>query len=43
MDEERFKELVDKFGKVLRLKVVVDDIGYLRGFGFVFYELYEEV
>ncbi|XP_068705555.1 polyadenylate-binding protein 1A-like [Montipora capricornis] len=42
MDEERFKELADKFGKVLSLKVVVGDSGRSKGFGFVSYESPEE-
>ncbi|XP_068705552.1 polyadenylate-binding protein 4-like isoform X2 [Montipora foliosa] len=42
MDDERFKELADKFGKVLSPKVVVDDTGRSKGFGFVSYESPEE-
>ncbi|XP_068736959.1 polyadenylate-binding protein 1A-like [Montipora capricornis] len=42
MDDERFKELADKFGKVLSLKVEVDDTGRSKGFGFVSYESPEE-
>lgn len=42
MDEDRFKDLADKFGKVLSLKVVTSDTGRARGFGFVSYETPEE-
>ena len=42
MDEERFKELTEKSGKVLSLKVVLSDSGRSRGFGFVSYETPEE-
>jgi len=42
MDETRLKELTDKFGKVLSLKVVVGDSGRSRGFGFVSFETPEE-
>ncbi|KAJ7389282.1 Polyadenylate-binding protein 4 [Desmophyllum pertusum] len=42
MDEDRFKTLVDKFGKVLSLKVVVGDQGNAKGFGFVSFETPEE-
>ena len=42
MDEERFKELADQFGKVLNIKVVHGDSGLSKGFGFVSYEAPEE-
>ena len=42
MDEDRFKELAVKFGKVLSLKVVVGESGRSKGFGFVSYETPEE-
>ena len=42
MDEDRFRDLVEKYGKVLSLKVVISDQGRAKGFGFVSYENPEE-
>ncbi|PFX16916.1 Polyadenylate-binding protein 4 [Stylophora pistillata] len=42
MTEEGFKELVDEFGKILSLKVVISDQGRSKGFGFVSFETPEE-
>ena len=42
MDEERLRELAEKFGKVLSLKVETDESGYPKGFGFVDYETPEQ-
>uniref|UniRef100_A0A3Q4AFV5 Polyadenylate-binding protein n=1 Tax=Mola mola TaxID=94237 RepID=A0A3Q4AFV5_MOLML len=42
MDDERLKELFDKYGKTLSVKVMTDPIGKSRGFGFVSYEKHED-
>ena len=42
MDEERLKELAEKFGHVLSLKVVIGECGRSKGFGFVSYETPEQ-
>ena len=42
MDEERLKELAEKFGKVQSLKVETDKSGCSKGFGFVCYESPED-
>ncbi|XP_044181819.1 polyadenylate-binding protein 1A-like isoform X3 [Acropora millepora] len=42
MDEERLRELAEKFGHVLSLKVVTDESGCSKGFGFVSYETPEQ-
>ena len=42
MDDERLKELAEKFGHVLSLKVVTDESGRSKGFGFVSYETPEQ-
>ena len=42
MDEERLKELAEKFGHVLSLKVVTGESGRSKGFGFVSYETPEQ-
>ncbi|XP_074606406.1 polyadenylate-binding protein 1A-like [Acropora palmata] len=42
MDEERLRELAVKFGNVLSLKVVTDESGRSKGFGFVSYETPEQ-
>ena len=42
MDDERLKELAEKFGHVLSLKVVIGESGRSKGFGFVSYETPEQ-
>ena len=42
MDEDRLKELAEKFGHVLSLKVVIGESGRSKGFGFVSYETPEQ-
>ena len=42
MDDDRLKELAEKFGHVLSLKVVIGDSGRSKGFGFVSYETPEQ-
>nr|XP_057947114.1 polyadenylate-binding protein 4 [Doryrhamphus excisus] len=42
MDDERLKELFDKYGKTLSVKVMMDPTGKSRGFGFVSYEKHED-
>ena len=42
MDEERLRELAEKFGHVLSLKVVIGESGRSKGFGFVSYETPEQ-
>ena len=42
MDDERLKELAEKFGHVLSLKVVIGESGRSKGFGFVSYETREQ-
>ena len=42
MTEADFRELVDPFGKVLSLKLVMSDQGRSKGFGFVSFETPEE-
>ena len=42
MDEERLKELAEKFGNVLSLKVVTGESGGSIGVGFVSYETPEQ-
>ena len=42
MDDERLKELAEKFGHVLSLKVVIGESGHSKGFGFVSYETPEQ-
>ncbi|KAM6912728.1 LOW QUALITY PROTEIN: polyadenylate-binding protein 4 [Xenentodon cancila] len=42
MDDERLKELFDKYGKTLSVKVMTDSAGKSRGFGFVSYEKHED-
>ncbi|KAK2559924.1 Polyadenylate-binding protein 1A [Acropora cervicornis] len=42
MDEERLRQLAEKFGKVLSLKVMTDESGCPKGFGFVCYETPEQ-
>ncbi|XP_054653499.1 polyadenylate-binding protein 4 [Dunckerocampus dactyliophorus] len=42
MDDDRLKELFDKYGKTLSVKVMMDPTGKSRGFGFVSYEKHED-
>uniref|UniRef100_A0A665UGS8 Polyadenylate-binding protein n=1 Tax=Echeneis naucrates TaxID=173247 RepID=A0A665UGS8_ECHNA len=42
MDDDRLKELFDKYGKTLSVKVMTDTTGKSRGFGFVSYEKHED-
>lgn len=42
MDDDRLKELFDKYGKTLSVKVMTDSSGKSRGFGFVSYEKHED-
>uniref|UniRef100_A0A8C9WEB2 Polyadenylate-binding protein n=1 Tax=Scleropages formosus TaxID=113540 RepID=A0A8C9WEB2_SCLFO len=42
MDDDRLKELFDKYGKTLSVKVMTDPMGKSRGFGFVSYEKHED-
>uniref|UniRef100_A0A3B3QW20 Polyadenylate-binding protein n=1 Tax=Paramormyrops kingsleyae TaxID=1676925 RepID=A0A3B3QW20_9TELE len=42
MDDNRLKELFDKYGKTLSVKVMTDPMGKSRGFGFVSYEKHED-
>ncbi|XP_058472045.1 polyadenylate-binding protein 4 isoform X2 [Solea solea] len=42
MKDEQLKELFDKYGKTLSVKVMTDPTGKSRGFGFVSYEKHED-
>uniref|UniRef100_A0A672JDI8 Polyadenylate-binding protein n=1 Tax=Salarias fasciatus TaxID=181472 RepID=A0A672JDI8_SALFA len=42
MDDDKLKELFDKYGKTLSVKVMTDPTGKSRGFGFVSYEKHED-
>uniref|UniRef100_H3DHM6 Polyadenylate-binding protein n=1 Tax=Tetraodon nigroviridis TaxID=99883 RepID=H3DHM6_TETNG len=42
MNDERLKELFDKYGKTLSVKVMTDPTGKSRGFGFISYEKHED-
>ncbi|XP_077587831.1 polyadenylate-binding protein 4 [Stigmatopora nigra] len=42
MNDEHLKELFDKYGKTLSVKVMIDPSGKSRGFGFVSYEKHED-
>jgi len=42
MNDEKLKELFDKYGKTLSVKVMTDPTGKSRGFGFVSYEKHED-
>ncbi|XP_012717540.1 polyadenylate-binding protein 4 [Fundulus heteroclitus] len=42
MDDERLKELFEKYGKTLSVKVMSDSSGKSRGFGFVSFEKHED-
>ncbi|XP_042295336.1 polyadenylate-binding protein 4 [Sceloporus undulatus] len=42
MDDERLKELFNRYGKTLSVKVMTDPTGKSKGFGFVSFEKHEE-
>ncbi|CAF3327408.1 unnamed protein product [Rotaria sp. Silwood1] len=42
LDEEKLRELFSKYGKITSCKVVIDDNGHLKGFGFCSFETPEE-
>uniref|UniRef100_A0A1A8ESR3 Polyadenylate-binding protein n=1 Tax=Nothobranchius korthausae TaxID=1143690 RepID=A0A1A8ESR3_9TELE len=42
MDDERLKEMFEKHGKTLSVKVMTDSTGKSRGFGFVSFEKHED-
>ncbi|XP_068577760.1 polyadenylate-binding protein 4 [Cebidichthys violaceus] len=42
MNDDQLKELFDKYGKTLSVKVMIDPTGKSRGFGFVSYEKHED-
>ncbi|XP_007902469.1 polyadenylate-binding protein 4 isoform X1 [Callorhinchus milii] len=42
MDDDRLKEMFDKFGKTLSIKVMTDLNGKCKGFGFVSYDRHED-
>ncbi|XP_078133430.1 polyadenylate-binding protein 4 [Sander vitreus] len=42
MNDEQLKEVFDKYGKTLSVKVMTDPTGKSRGFGFVSYEKHED-
>ncbi|XP_032356182.1 polyadenylate-binding protein 4 [Etheostoma spectabile] len=42
MEDEQLKEVFDKYGKTLSVKVMKDPTGKSRGFGFVSYEKHED-
>ncbi|XP_064331720.1 polyadenylate-binding protein 1-like isoform X3 [Camelus dromedarius] len=42
VDERRLQDLFSQFGKMLSVKVMRDDSGHSRGFGFVNFEKHEE-
>jgi len=42
MNDDRLKEMFDKYGKTLSVKVMTDQSGKSRGFGFVSYEKHED-
>ncbi|XP_072266927.1 polyadenylate-binding protein 1 [Pyxicephalus adspersus] len=42
MDDERLKELFGKYGPALSVKVMTDDSGKSKGFGFVSFERHED-
>jgi len=42
MNDDRLKEMFDKYGKTLSVKVMTDPSGKSRGFGFVSYEKHED-
>ncbi|CAF3402323.1 unnamed protein product [Rotaria socialis] len=42
LDEEKFRELFSKYGKITSLKLVTDDSGHSKGFGFCSFDTPEE-
>ncbi|XP_029468997.1 polyadenylate-binding protein 1-like isoform X2 [Rhinatrema bivittatum] len=42
MDDRRLKEIFSKFGKTMSVKVMIDETGRSRGFGFVNFENHRE-
>ncbi|XP_024132519.1 polyadenylate-binding protein 4 [Oryzias melastigma] len=42
MEDERLKEMFEKYGKTLSVKVMTDSSGKSRGFGFVSFEKHED-
>ncbi|XP_063206407.1 polyadenylate-binding protein 1-like [Chroicocephalus ridibundus] len=42
MDDDRLREIFSKFGKTLSVKVMMDNTGRSKGFGFVNFEKHEE-
>ncbi|KAM9307624.1 polyadenylate-binding protein 1 isoform 2-T2 [Gastrophryne carolinensis] len=42
MDDERLKEMFNKYGPALSVKVMTDDSGKSKGFGFVSFERHED-
>ncbi|XP_030886007.1 polyadenylate-binding protein 1-like [Leptonychotes weddellii] len=42
VDEQGLQDLFSQFGKMLSVKVMRDDSGHSRGFGFVNFEKHEE-
>jgi len=42
MEDDKLKEMFDKYGKILSVKVMTDPSGKSRGFGFVSYEKHED-
>ncbi|XP_056282575.1 polyadenylate-binding protein 4 isoform X2 [Pseudoliparis swirei] len=42
MTDDQLKELFDKYGKTLSVKVMIDPSGKSRGFGFISYEKHED-
>ncbi|XP_014465096.1 polyadenylate-binding protein 1-like isoform X1 [Alligator mississippiensis] len=42
MDDDKLREIFSRFGKTLSVKVMMDDSGHSKGFGFVNFEKHEE-
>ncbi|XP_019365365.1 PREDICTED: polyadenylate-binding protein 1-like isoform X1 [Gavialis gangeticus] len=42
MDDDKLREVFSRFGKTLSVKVMMDDSGHSKGFGFVNFEKHEE-
>ncbi|CAF5112287.1 unnamed protein product, partial [Rotaria magnacalcarata] len=42
LDEEKFRELFSKYGKITSLKLVSDDSGHCKGFGFCSFDTPDE-